>query len=544
MRTLNRRTVAILEQLEDRRLLAAHIGPAFYSTIQAAVDAAAPSAVITVDAGTYEEQVYVTTPGLAIKGAASGVDARSAARGANESVVRGVEYDGSNHLRTSSFIIWADDVTIDGFTIRDGNSPGADGSGIVIKPNISGTDILNNIIRNNTSGVSLANASSTKTAVVSRNLFDSNNNAGNNTGRGIISNGGISGGVLQNVTIDNNTFTNNNGFNIDPQNNPEAAVSLEAGAGMVQTNIRVTNNVMSGNGKAVLVFNATDLTISDNLITGSQDATSAALRFEGNVNRVAINNNTVTGSLGYSIRIDKKAVGETGPTSSGFTINGNNLYGNGLGALRVFQDTYVGACDATGNFWGSSWGPSGSQPGFGDYTQIDNANVTIWQWLSMPATSAPQIALTPRALELDALADLKKYRASMTQKDVGNKLDGAIAQLATATGASLWKDDSHPLSTSKAVFDQTKQAVGTLKGLLSNSVVWSIGLTGNIKRIDQAMRSIAQFSINDAIARNGKADKIKSAQSALVNGDKDYDGGKFDACVDDYKSAWTNAIVA
>jgi hypothetical protein len=543
MRALKGRP-SLFEVLEDRRLLAAHIGPDTFPTIQAAVDAATPSAVITVDAGTYDEQVFVTTPGLTIQGAEAGVDGRSASRGSNESVVRGVEYDDVNHLRSSSFIVWADDVTIDGFTIRDNNSPGADGSGIVIKPGVSGTNILNNVVRNNTSGISLANASSTKAAVVSHNLFDSNNNDGVLTGRGIISNGGISGGVLQNVTIDNNTFTNNNGFNIDPQNNPEAAVSLEAGAGMVQTDIRITNNVMDGNGKALLAFNAGNLTITGNLVTHSQDANSAALRFEGNVNNVTINNNSVTGSLGYAIRIDKKAVGVDGPTSSGFTINGNNLYGNALGALRVFQDTYVGAGDATGNFWGSSWGPSGSQPGFGDYTQIDNANIAIWQWLSMPSTSAPQLAVTPRALELDALADLKKYRASVTQNDIGKKLDGAITQLTNATNASLWKDDSHLLPTSKSVFDLTQQAVRTLKGLLSNAAVWNIGLTGNIQRFDQAMRSIAQIALDDAIARNGNASKIKSATTSLANGDKDLDNHKYDSCIDDYQNAWSNAIVA
>jgi hypothetical protein len=544
MRALKGRS-SLFEVLEDRRLLAAHIGPATFPTIQAAVDAATPSAVITVDAGTYEEQVFVTTPGVTIQGAAAGVDGRSASRGANESVIRGVEYDDVNHLRSSSFIVWADDVTIDGFTIRDNNSPGADGSGIVIKPGVSGTDILNNVIRNNTSGISLANASSTKAAVISRNLFDSNNNNGVLTGRGIISNGGISGGVLQNVTIDNNTFTNNTGFNIDPQNNPEAAVSLEAGPEFTQTNIRITNNVMSGNGKGVLAFNASNLTITGNLITNSQDANSAALRFEGNVNGVAIKDNTVTGSLGYAIRIDNKAIAATGQTSSAFAIKGNNLYGNGLGALRIFQDTYVvGSGDATGNFWGSSWGPSGSQPGFGDYTQIDNANIAIWQWLSMPSTSAPQLAITPRALELDALADLKKYRASVTQNDIGKKLDGAILQLSAATSSSLWKDDSHLFSTSKSVFDLTQQAVKTLKGLLSNAAVWNIGLTGNIQRFDQAMRSIAQTALNDAIARNGKADKIKAATTALANGDKDLDNNKYDSCIDDYQNAWSNAIVA
>lgn len=48
-----------LEQLEDRIAPAAHIGAASYATIQAAVNAATPDAVITVDPGAYAEMVTV-----------------------------------------------------------------------------------------------------------------------------------------------------------------------------------------------------------------------------------------------------------------------------------------------------------------------------------------------------------------------------------------------------------------------------------------------------------------------------------------------------
>src|SRR5258708_4558064 len=46
---------ALFERLECRQMLAAHIvgDPTVYATIQAAVDAAAPGAVINIDAGAY-----------------------------------------------------------------------------------------------------------------------------------------------------------------------------------------------------------------------------------------------------------------------------------------------------------------------------------------------------------------------------------------------------------------------------------------------------------------------------------------------------------
>src|SRR5690348_10790628 len=82
-----------IERLEGRLFLAAHIvgSSTVYATIQAAVDAAAPGATITVDAGNYPELVGVNKS-LTIKGAQAGVDARSnirAASPANESVVCG-----------------------------------------------------------------------------------------------------------------------------------------------------------------------------------------------------------------------------------------------------------------------------------------------------------------------------------------------------------------------------------------------------------------------------------------------------------------------
>ena len=68
----------IFEPLDGRQLYAAHVAgdSTVYSTIQAAVDAAAPGATINVDAGTYNETVVITQP-MTIRGAQAGVDARN-----------------------------------------------------------------------------------------------------------------------------------------------------------------------------------------------------------------------------------------------------------------------------------------------------------------------------------------------------------------------------------------------------------------------------------------------------------------------------------
>ena len=197
--------------MERRVQLSAHIlgNATVYSTIQAAVDAAAPNSVITVDAGSYPEGVTVGKS-LTIRGAQAGVDARTNARqaGTGESIVTGVAGSGG---QTSAFHVTANDVTIDGFTIQGNTSTSTYGAGVVIAPGTSGTHVLDNIIQNNVSALCLANASATDPAIIQFNVFANNNNAGANGGRGIFSDGTISGGALQNVTIDSNFFFHNRG---------------------------------------------------------------------------------------------------------------------------------------------------------------------------------------------------------------------------------------------------------------------------------------------------------------------------------------------
>src|SRR3954468_1105559 len=189
---------AVMQALESRRLLAAHIvgNAAVFANIQDAVDAAAPEATITVDAGTYNELVTVSKP-LTILGAKSGIDGASGSRGTGESIVRGAEIIPGK--RSTGFYINANDVTIDGFTVQENSIIGKYGAGVVIAPSMHGSHIYNNVIKNNISGLFLANNSDADPALIKHNLFASNNNPGDDNGRGIYSDGTISGGLLTGV---------------------------------------------------------------------------------------------------------------------------------------------------------------------------------------------------------------------------------------------------------------------------------------------------------------------------------------------------------
>ena len=278
-----------VETIERRLLLAAHVGGSgtSYATIQAAVNAAPSGGTVTVDAGTYAEQVTVTKP-LTIDGAQAGVDARGSARvngsATTESVVTGAA---SGSTVTSAFHVLANDVTIDGFTVKGETSQDDQlGAGIVIGPGRSGAHVTDDVVEDNVSGLFLANASPTDAALIQHDYFASNNNNGDNGGRGIYTDGTISGGDLTNVTIDGNTFYNNRGGS--GTTGLEAGIALEAGNEGEQSDVRVTNNTFAANGKATLFFNTTDVLIEGNTVTGTLDHWSGSLRGSNEGGRLPI----------------------------------------------------------------------------------------------------------------------------------------------------------------------------------------------------------------------------------------------------------------
>ena len=352
--------------MEPRSYLAAHVAGSstVYSTIQAAVDAAMPGGIVTVDAGTYAEQVTVTKQ-LTIEGAKTGVDARTRAT-TNESIVGGATY---NSNKIASFLIYANDVTIDGFSIQGETSQSTtSGAGIVIEPNVAGTHIVNNIIQNNVAGVFLANSSASDPAVFQHNLFQNNNNAGANGGRGIYTDGSLSGGQLTNVLIDANTFINNKGGS--GTTGLEAAVAFEAGTAGEQTNITITNNTFTNNGKSVLFFNTTGVLLQGNTATGAADWYSGSFRFEGNDHNVTIQYNNILNNPGPGVAVDSS--GANGD-SSGFVVQYNDITNNGTNSTYtarlgvVYNQTeYDGTFDARNNYWNAASGPSGDGPGTGD----------------------------------------------------------------------------------------------------------------------------------------------------------------------------------
>jgi len=208
-----------------------------YSTISLAVTNALSGDAIFVGPGTYNESVTISTPGLSLFGAQAGNDARLDRHGA-ESIVNG--------MGSPAFIVSADYVVIDGFTVTGGTATAANAypGGILVGSTsaaIQWAQVLNNVIEENGTGVYLGKANS---PLVEHNLLRNNNTgAGMWVGLGIVSNG------VTFPVINENELTGNK----------MAAIFVGGGGNAV-----VTNNTSENDGSFVLYASTNQCLFSHN----------------------------------------------------------------------------------------------------------------------------------------------------------------------------------------------------------------------------------------------------------------------------------------
>ncbi|MEY2511430.1 MAG: hypothetical protein QOE26_2193 [Verrucomicrobiota bacterium] len=314
----------------------------FFATIQAAINDAQTLSghTIVVNAGTFSELVTVNKS-LTLLGAKSGIDARAAGRGSLETVVRGGT---SGTARTSGFRVTVDGVTIDGFTVQEANDANQFGAGIFLNANIAGTKIRNNIIQNNTKGLVVSNDNGTNPLIVERNLFANNNLPGPLSGTAIYTDQTNAGSVFTGVLIDNNTF----------ESNQNAGVFLGSTLTGSQSNIAISNNVISNSGNGILIYNTVASFVTGNTITGS---TGSQVVLGGGVSDVSLSQNIIDNGASRGVRIGDLG----GGSANSNLIFGSNAIQNNSGAgleISAGSGSYTGTLIAQNNWWGSSTGPT------------------------------------------------------------------------------------------------------------------------------------------------------------------------------------------
>jgi len=336
-----------------------------FSTIQAAIDDPQTLAghTIIVNAGVFPELVTVNKNSLAIFGSKVGVDARDPSRGTNETVVRGALLSGT---RTSSFHVTATGVTIDGFTMQENSNDTQYGAAIVLDKLTSGSKIRNNIIQNNIAGIILANATASNPTIIERNVFANNNNQGNFNSIAIYTDQVVAGNTLTSVSIDSNTFVNHQ----------IAGIWLASTLSGSQSNIGISNNILTGNGNAILLFNLTAGVVTANTLNGSL---ASQLVVGGGVNGLDISENIIQDGLTRGIRVGDFG---GGGANSNVTVASNyltNNAGNGL-EIDTVGSAYTGTLFAQYNWWGLTNGPTiASNPGGQGQTLVDPANQILYR---------------------------------------------------------------------------------------------------------------------------------------------------------------------
>lgn len=278
------------------------------TTIQGAVDLAAPGDTVTVAAGTYTEIVNVNVADLVLQGAQAGVDARTRT-GATETIILG-----------GQFKLLADGLTIDGFTfdMNSTSTSATTGTGL------DGLTIINNIIENGVQGLVFDNPGPAA-ALVQHNSF--RNNSGNGIQMFGLSNS-------QNVSILANDFSGGHG----------AAINV------IGSHLTIDGNTSTNDYTLVVVTDSQDVTISNNVMTDA-DAGSGIFLGLGNDGVVVSGNSldsaAAPGDDTSAIRISTAFGGPA--ASKNYTITGNIVTGGWSHAIRTSAGAYDGSLAAHGN---------------------------------------------------------------------------------------------------------------------------------------------------------------------------------------------------
>jgi parallel beta helix pectate lyase-like protein len=248
--------------------------PQDYPTIQAAIDAAAPGAIVSVAGGTYFVSLSIGKTITLASQSGAAVTMLDGGRVGRVIFARGTGVE---------------TVTIVGFTITNGlglesmSVPAAgSGSGVYLE-SLAGATLRDNVIRNNVgcSGVGIAALDVTVAIVrneIARNVQDSSCAGGD--GGGILVRGGAGPSLLASNAISGNLVGGDGG-----------GIEIQGATAVVQANDIRDNEASSGGGVS---FDLADGVVGDNLLVRNSAETGGALRLvAADGNRVLVAGNTM-----------------------------------------------------------------------------------------------------------------------------------------------------------------------------------------------------------------------------------------------------------
>lgn len=269
--------------------------------IQDAINAVATSGTITVASGTYAETLQINKA-LTLNGAQAGVNATNS-RSGGESIIVSNSADGTIQIAPTSTI--SGTVEINGFQI--GTATTSPYKAIHVMHQTSQVNVENNIIEpSDYDGINLYSAVA---GTVDQNL--------------------VLGAATSGITMGNDS------------------------AGII-TSSTITNNKVE-NSKYGITGYATGSVISDNEVVGTDSLTEGS-GIGGNFYNTSITDNTVSGySAGAGIAFQNPYSTSVQADSSGVTVSGNEVYGNGYNFYAV-SDSSAAMTTVSGNYFESPVG--------------------------------------------------------------------------------------------------------------------------------------------------------------------------------------------
>ena len=324
------------------------------TTIQSAIDAAAPGEIVLVSAGTYNESVIVNKS-ITLLGPNAGISPNTGTRAA-EAVL-----ENNANGRTFSIYTGNTDVIISGFTF-DGGSPIHDGND-TSNPQTSDVTFSNNIVVN-ANAIYAGTNTSWKNLEIDDNKFEDINATNTASAMQILN--------TLSSTITNNTIVNAN----------YAALVMDGIDGT--STVYISNNTINGTGvQAIQLAGAMgNTTVINNSITdanGFAGADRGAIRLYGSsfTGSILISNNEITGgNNGITVRDGEDISGKD------ITVTGNSI--TNLAGGKAIYHGGTGELNAVGNWFGSQDFSSISSLISGDVTYfpflIPDPNGTSFNW--------------------------------------------------------------------------------------------------------------------------------------------------------------------
>ncbi|WP_206922028.1 right-handed parallel beta-helix repeat-containing protein [Alicyclobacillus suci] len=300
--------------------------PADQPTITAAIAAANTYDTIRVAPGVYRETVMITKA-VQLLGAQAGVDATSRGEYAMESIIISGDTTGSVQIQS-------DNVVFDGFTVEMNTQ----WAGIFAPTTVSGYSILNNIVRNNVTGM-YVHSNGEKMVQIRNNLLVDNSGFGN----AIYASLGMA-----NAFIEGNYFAGGHS---------QASINIGGAPGTPNNNLTIAHNRFFRDNSIALT-STTNVLVSGNIMQASQ---GSSIFFGGATNDTEIVGNVLAGGISSGIRVTTAFSG--GVPNTNIVAHDNAIQGNAVAGLDLDAGAYDATVpnlrlDATNNWWGSPSGPA------------------------------------------------------------------------------------------------------------------------------------------------------------------------------------------